>query len=293
MVMFFAHQFMKERNIDYQTAVGMLDAEKIRILAEGARRAIRNLASGEEVQGRAMQALAFKAFKAHLEGYDENEPEDFESYLLERLGHVKSAGAISEIKFMFQVLEFYEQRGQREFVEMLFSKRDNFAKFTKAIPVIRARMNELRSAEQHIGEAVKSIDEQIRTTNDDDVRDELLAQKEEMTEHHEKVMEALEANVTDTLKLAQTLALDPTIDATGENGMVKALSRVTRGEDPHLRKLPVPKFLFEKNVVYMISVAVGLPEQMVERAIGDFADVFNADPKYALAQFKPLLAAGD
>lgn len=284
------HTYMDRFGITKERAEELNEAEQRRIMANGMSLALRTLSGGTDAMDRATYSLAHKANKHEIYTYVDEETQDFESFLQERMTRAKSRGTISETKFMLDLLRMYEKRGQRKFVEQLFQNRDGFAKFTKGIPELRKTFKSVAAAEFQFQSSEERLKVELAKAETKEERRELMGKYDELKEQESETLDALNATLDAKLKATVQLSRDPNIDVDEVGAILRTVTADKPDGDFEKRpKMKVDKITFKGGAHYIITVKEE-GEGMVERAISDFADVINRDPAIVVEKFRKYLA---
>ncbi len=284
------HEYMDRFGITKEKAEALNEAEQKRIMANGMSFALRNLSGGTDVMDRAAHSLAHKANKYQIHTYVDQETQDFESFLEERMVRAKSQGTISETKFMLDLLRMYEKRGSRKFVEELFTSRDGYAKFTKGIPDLRKTFKSVAAAEFQFASSEERLKVELAKAETPKERKALMDQFDELKKTEEETLEAMNATLDAKLKAAVQMSRNPNIDVNEVNAILRTVTADKPEGDFEARpKLKVDKVTFKGGAHYIITVKEDA-ESIVERAISDFAEVIHRDPALAVEKFRKYLA---
>lgn len=275
--------------------------EKMRLLAQAMLRATTQAGKNSELIERAFKRIAYKAMR--LQAHFEEEEDTFESFLVKRLGEVRTKGSLSEVRFMLELLATFEDAGNIEFVEALFKSGKNFAKFTKAIPFLREKHHAVLAVQERskvfLGDLKKELStlsyEKNRANEEELPRvEKRIEQKNKELEKEKKIHEdtigRLQTELASSLATAVALTHNPRIDATGPQGISKLLYQGVRvNNEGKLEKVPedllpitlvgklkIDKVYVNSHVAFVISAPLDL-ENEIERAVRKFSDIQTTD----------------
>lgn len=283
MVAYWTSREMKTRNISYEAAISFSEPDQFHLIAQGVNEAMQKIAEGENLRKRALSSLAFKAFKASLHVHDKEEPDTFEELLWFKLGHVKSQGAISEIKCTLELLAVLEDQGEKEFVEQVFKDHKTYAKFAKAIPAIRPKLSAVIAQERLLDDKQHAFDRILRNAKSVEEREQLVVQQSLGAGQRDETMNELVDDLKKVVTQAVELSKNPNVRADDICSLLNPKSI----QDNDL-KLRVDKLILKNGTSYIISVAKG-HEQVIEQALSDLCDFRITDIQQALERFQPYL----